>query len=97
MVTESSTFINALGRTLPKLMEAKDRSRTNLRPLSLIWEEWTDGQSPPQFLMSHHLAVATWMITKPLMSGNWELTRSTCSCLGPLLKGVMLNWIKAFS
>ena len=48
-------------------------------------------------LVAHHLAVATWMITKPLMSEKWELTRSTCSCLGPLLEGVMLNWTKAFS
>ena len=37
------------------------------------------------------------MITKPLMSGKWGLTKSTCSCRGPLLKGVILNWTEAFS
>ena len=37
------------------------------------------------------------MITKPLMSGKWGLMKSTCSCRGPLLKGVILNWTEAFS
>lgn len=55
------------------------------------------AESSPKSPVACYLAVATWMITKPLMSGNCELTRSTCSCLGPLLEGVMLNWIKAFS
>lgn len=67
------------------------------------WEGQRGGQegmrhllpsSPP---MAHHWAVATWMITKPLMSGKRGLTRSTCSCRGPLLEGVMLNLTEALS
>lgn len=47
--------------------------------------------------MAHHLVSATCTITKPLMSGKWGLVRSTCSCLGPLLEGMMLNWTEALS
>lgn len=73
--------------------------------LAPIQERQRDGQGgnrahflPSQpLVVASHLAVATWMITKPLMSGKWELTRSTCSCLGPLLEGVMLNWTEALS
>lgn len=63
-------------------------------------KRWTGGERepcPPLPVVVRHSAVATWMITKPLMSEKWELTRSTCSCLGPLLEGVMLNWTKALS
>lgn len=63
-------------------------------------KRWAGGEwepFPPLSVVVHHLAVATWMMTKPLMSEKWELTRSTCSCLGPLLEGVMLNWTTALS
>lgn len=64
-------------------------------------KRWMGEEQEPSPLRSssvaHHLAVATWMITKPLMSENWGLTKSTCSCLTPLLEGVMLNWTKALS
>ena len=62
------------------------------------WAGEEKGPSPPfSALHACHLAVATWTITKPLMSGKWGLMKSTCSCRGPLLKGVILNWTEAFS
>lgn len=76
---------------------AKDRSRANPDSWLLCGRNKQMDRVLPKSLEAPHLAVATWMITKPLMSGNCELTRSTCSCLGPLLEGVMLNWIKALS